>query len=177
MGLFSTLFGDSVTSDPTINWPMSDDPVTPDIDLEAQQIGPIKFRESVKEAHCLGRPESSCFSQPDYLELIYARAGFALHFDRDRLDYVAFYIAPDEFVPDIDSLRFCEPMDQAGHRFSDKTTEADLVAIFGRPTEVDRDSDETIVNFVVNGLQLEFELNPAGKLKRWICTRWRNKNE
>jgi hypothetical protein len=167
MGFFSSVFGGATAHDPTVDWTYADDLPTPIVQLATRQVGPLKFGDSLDAARGFGRPDGFKRVHADYFELTYARAGFRLDFEGGRLVYAAFFIDRDPLDPALRNLRHCQPREQGGRVFSAQMTRQDLETAFGPPASIDSGSDETIVNFVSNGLWLEIELGPKGHLKRW----------
>ncbi|NLF96890.1 MAG: hypothetical protein GX569_09145, partial [Candidatus Riflebacteria bacterium] len=52
-------------------------------------------------------------------------------------------------------------------QFTSDTTADELRKIFGEASSEDFDSDEIVLTFARSGLNLEFELTPEARLKRW----------
>lgn len=153
--------------DPTANW--SEAPLqVPDVCLETAAVGQLKFGDALAAARYLGKPDEWRRSEPDYLELVYARAGFQLDFEHERLAYVAFLIGPDAGPPVTAHRAVCTPQLRGGRRFSAQTSREDLIATLGDPESIDaEDKDEVVLSFFAQGLVLEFELNSAGRVQRW----------
>jgi len=165
--LLRKFFQVEAAPDPTLDWPELH-PATPGINLATRQVGPVAFGDSLANARCFGRPDSWRFLKDDYLELVYTRAGFQLDFEKARLAYAAFFVAPDEFDPSAKELVHCAVREESGIRLSATTTQADLAAWLGAPDSVDAiDANDVIVTYLRHGLELEFELNRAKRLKRW----------
>jgi hypothetical protein len=166
MGFFNSVLGGAAFHDPTVEWSFVPDLPTPVIRLSGRLIGPLGFGAPLAAAQVFGRPGQFRRVHHDYFELVYARAGFQLDFEADRLAYAAFFVGPDAFEPR-QNLHYCRPVEAEAGQFSGQTTQEVLEQSFGKPVSIDRDEQETIVNFARDGLVLEFELNQGGKLKRW----------
>jgi hypothetical protein len=167
MSFLQKLFAAPAGSDPTADW-LQIATLAPDVCLDTPAIGRLKFGGALDEARSLGKPDSCRRVELNYLELVYAKAGFQLDFENDRLVYAAFFIGPDAGQPPIGGLVHCSPRTLAGARFSKETTREDLIGVFGEPESIDdADEDESILCFFAKGLVLEFELNADGRLKRW----------
>ncbi|MEO7412304.1 MAG: hypothetical protein ABIZ81_03015 [Opitutaceae bacterium] len=167
MNFFRGLFPNPSIKDPTPDGPAST-VVVPDVCFETPAIGQLRFGAPLGDARYLGKPDSVRTLRPGYVELLYAKAGFQLDFEDERLACVAFHIGPDSSQPRSDGLKYSSPWRRGGPRFSSATTRDDLIRELGEPESVDdSDLDEVIVNFFTNGLVLEFELNQTGVLKRW----------
>lgn len=164
MGLLSFLFGGR--PDPTLEWPLSTGPA-PEFDIAAATFGPLKFDAPLDDARFLGRPDAAQWKSGKVLKLLWARWGLELEFIEGRLAFIAWIIGPDPFEPSHRDLRFAHPRPVGGPALDGRTTEADLVAWLGPHERRDSDPDETILEWVKNGLVHEFELTPAGSLKRW----------
>ena len=164
MKLLDLLSGRRV--DPTAAWPVRDYDV-PAVDLSRMPFGALRFGASLQEALYFGRPESFSWSRKDYCELLYARGGFQLDFERGNLSYVAFFVGQDACLPDHPALSFTKPRIKGGGQLTQETRKDDLQKLFGSIESEDVDSEETILTFLRSGVTLEFELNAEGYLKRW----------
>lgn len=164
MGLLSFLFGGP--PDPTRDWPLSTG-AAPEFDVSAGTLGALKFGAAVEEARVFGRPDEARWKSGRVLRLLWARWGLEIEFVEGRLEFIAWIIGPDPCAPSHRDLRFAHPKPVGGPVLDGRTTEADLTAWLGPGDRRDADDDETIVEWVKNGLIHEFELSPAGKLKRW----------
>jgi hypothetical protein len=167
MGFFSSVFGGAAAHDPTVDWNYADDLVTPVVRLATRQVGPLTFGDAMDAAQSFGRPDACRRLHADYFEFVYARAGFRMDFEAGKFVYAAFFIDRDPFDPPLRNLRHCRPREAGGQVFSATATLPELERMFGPAASIDRDPEETIVNFISHGLQLEFELGSAGLLKRW----------
>jgi len=167
MSFLQKIFATPVSRDPTADWP-SAPAVAPEVCLETPAIGRLKFGSPLDEARYFGKPDISRGREGDCRELLYAKAGFQLDFERGRLAYVAFFVGRDPYQPPVNGLAYCAPQLRGGHRFSGDTTREDLIGVLGEPESIDdADQDEVVLSFFAKGLVLEFELNAEGRLKRW----------
>jgi len=164
MGFLSFLFGGK--PDPTREWPPALGPA-PEFDVERMTLGSLAFGGSLDEAKFLGRPEESRWISGRVLQLLWARRGLLLEFEDGRLSFLAWIIGPDLVAPTHRDLRFARPHPVGGPVLDGRTSEQDLTAWLGPPGGRDKDEDETILEWEKDGLILEFELTPAGCLKRW----------
>jgi hypothetical protein len=156
--------------DPTVGWPEFRAPA-PAFNLARRCFGPLRFGDELATAVLLGRPDVFCWQGPEACELIYARGGFELDFERERFAYLAFFIGPDPYLPLHPDLRFAEPRllgwNESSVCLSRETDGAQLRNQLGPPDGEDIDEDETILNYTRAGVVMEFELNREGRLKRW----------
>jgi hypothetical protein len=161
--LIGKLFG--LQKDPTADWPILVQS-TPEVDCTRRMVSSMHFGDPWTVARQFGRPDRFRWIQPGYCELIYAQAGWQMDFDQDRFAYVAFFIGPDCYVPTMcPPISFSRPHVD-GMTLSCETTQAQVEQKFGPPRSRDRDEDETILFYAGSALTLEFELTPAGNLKR-----------
>ena len=153
--------------DPTADW--SETAATaPEICLDTAAIGGLRFGGLLDDARFLGKADFCRYAKTDYLELIYARAGFQLDFEDDRLAYAVFFVAHGVDQAEVPGLELCCPRERAAGRFSAETKCEDIIAVFGKPDSVDFEEDiEVVLFFSVNGLTLEFEFSWEDSLKRW----------
>jgi len=164
MGIFDLFL--RFKKDPTRDWPAGTVSL-PEIDQSGMLSGPLKFGCNLQQARFFGKPDKFTWKSSENCELLYARSGFQIEFECDKLDYVAFFIGPDEFLPDFPGLSFSQPVLKDKAVFNQKTTREFVRQIFGTPVTEDVDADETIMTFSKSGIILEFEFNPTGYLKRW----------
>lgn len=148
------------------DWPEAAESA-PVLNIAERKIGSLRFGASIEEARALGRPDASKQTRPDTNELLYARLGLLLEFgDTDELDYAAFFVAPDRHDPRHSNLRHQPVALSTGAVLSARSTEPELIEIFGAPHEIDRDDDETVLFHRVKDMQVECELTTSGTLKR-----------
>jgi len=167
LSLLRRLLAGQYSDHAVLDWPVIDAPA-PEVNVAENRFGRLKFGAPLDDAHYLGKPESCRRIGRDYLELVYARAGFQVDFDHGLLAYGAFFVGPDEAQPATEGLTYCFPALEGGPRFTPQTSRADLEKVFGPPDQVDAmDADDVIVTFRKGDLVLEFEMNLAGGLKRW----------
>jgi hypothetical protein len=157
--------------DPTVHWP-DFRPPAPDFDLARRCFGPLRFGDELATAVLLGRPDLFQWTGSDSCDLIYARGGFELEFRGGRFVSLAFFIGPDRFVPRHPELRYAEPRLLGWNPepvcLSRTTDRAQLANQLGPAEAVDAaDEDETILAYTRTGVAMEFELDRAGRLKRW----------
>ncbi|EKD81463.1 MAG: hypothetical protein ACD_39C01795G0002 [uncultured bacterium] len=164
MGILDFLLGRQ--EDLTKDWPVRDF-VMPDFDLASMTFGPLHFGCELACAQFFGRPDLFTWKGKDYCKLLFARAGFQIDFEDGHLCYIAFFIGPDEFLPEHQALVFSQPNLAQGRRFNRQTSTADLKKFLGEVESEDIDSDEIIITFLRSGITLEFELTTDGFLKRW----------
>ena len=163
MGILDALLGRQ--NDPTMAWPPTEFAM-PDFDLESMSFGPLHFGCELHEAQPFGKPDRFTWSGKNTSELLFARNGFQLDFEADRLIYIAFFIGHDRFLPDHPALSLSKPKIKGVVQLTNETSIGDLCRLFGTPTSEDRDGEEIILNFSRSGVVLEFELNTSGFLKR-----------
>jgi hypothetical protein len=153
--------------DPTDGWPTSDGTV-PVVDIGNGLVGGMAFGSPLQNARLFGKPFTCRRGADGYLALLYTHVGFQLDYEKGRLAYAAYFLAPDPFQPVIQDLRFCEPQLSNGVGLSGETTRNRLEQLFGAPSSIDNeDADDVILNYGVKGVIHEFELNAGNKLKRW----------
>ena len=152
------------TEDPSVDWPILET-ATPDIDTAERRVGPLNLGDDVSKASIFGKPDLFDRVDSDTFNLIYARAGFQIEFQKDKLTFIAYFVADDPFGPDCSNLNYCAPKID-GTLLNESFRAEDIDAGFGSPESVDKDSDETILFYRLNSLPVEFELNVPGQLKR-----------
>ena len=167
MGCLSDLFGGP--PDPTREWPPARG-AAPEFDVATGKLGTLAFEAPVEDARFLGRPDEARWQRGGSLQLLWARRGLLLEFVDGRFTYAAWIIGPDVCAPEHRDLKFARPRPPGGPELTGSTTEADLAAWLGPPDHRDPDEEETVLEWKKHGLMLEFELTPAGRLKRWnVC--------
>jgi len=137
-----------------------------------QEVFCGEFGDDFAAAAFLGRPDRFEWTQGEYCELLYAAGGFQIDYDKGRFAYLAFFIGPDEFLPEHSALKFSEPRLLGGAiEGMQLTRDVDtplLEHMFGPPDSVDTDSDETILYYTRQNITMEFEMDgKTGGLKRW----------
>jgi hypothetical protein len=157
--------------DPTLSWGVFSLPI-PDFDLTAMRFGPLQFGDGLEAAAFLGRPDSLAWTQSDYAELLYAKGGFQLDFDRGKFVYAGFFIGPDDFLPKHPELEFSKPRLRGctpeGTRLSRETDRALIERLLGAPDLVDTEPSEGILYYTRHGVTMEFEMDGKTlRLKRW----------
>jgi ankyrin repeat protein len=157
--------------DPTLNWHTYDSPI-PDFDVLRMQFGTLRFGDGLQGASFLGRPDRFVQKEADHFELLYARRGFQLEFEKNRFTYLAFFIGPDACLPQHVGMRFSSPRFRGDSlsrdRLTRETERATLERTFGTPDSVDADSEEIVLRYLRHGITMEFELDArTGRLKRW----------
>lgn len=165
MGLLDLLLGRR--EDPTAKWPAAGGCPTPAVDLSNMTIGPLRFGSELKAAQCLGKPDNFRWTGEHSCELLYAFGGFLTGFENGRLDYVAFFIGPDDLAPKHTALKLSEPQILGGVKLTAQTGAAELRQLFGKAEAEDVDDDETVLTYERAGTVMEFELSTKGQLKRW----------
>ncbi len=158
-------------ADPTVNWGAFSLPI-PDFDLATMRFGTLRFGDGLDAAAFLGRPNRVTWTQRQYCELLYASGGFQIDYDGGRFAYLAFFVGPDEHLPQHEALRFCRPRlcgcTPDGTLLSRDTDRKSLERLFGPAEGVDTDPDETILFYGRLGVRMEFEVDGGtGRLKRW----------
>lgn len=151
-------------SDPTALWPRVS-VSTPELHLRDPAVGSLRFGSPIDEAYVFGRPDQFARGKQHYCRLLYEAAGFQIDYDQDRLAYVAYFIAADEYLPS-GNILFCKPKLSAEFQATSATTQHEIVAYLGEPSSIDNDSDETVLFYEHESLTLEFELATNGNLKR-----------
>ncbi len=159
------------STDPTSRWPPFSLPL-PDFDLTEMRFGALRFGDAINAAASLGRPDRIEWTRRDYCELLYASGGFQIDFDNRRFAYLAFFIGPDEVLPQHAALEFSKPRLRGGTydgiRLSRETDQPRLERLLGAPDSADIDPGETVLYYTQRGVAMEFELDgPTGRLKRW----------
>lgn len=160
-------------------WPPHNGSV-PIVNLDTMSIGPLRFGDALDSVAKIGKPgpigwtgkgATGWFQATGYAELLYPEAGFQLDFDEERFAYIAFFIGPDPHLPDWDPLRYSEPvvlgLGRNPWQLSQDTTRTEIEQKLGMPMKVDEDLDETVLFYVLHGVNLEFELDKSGQLKRF----------
>ena len=157
--------------DPTFNWGVFSPPI-PDFDVAQMRFGSLQFGDTFEAAAFLGRPDRFEWTQGQYCQLLYASGGFQIDFDESRFAYLAFFIGPDDCLPEHKALEFSKPRVRGcipdGVRLSVETDGTMLERIFGAPGSLEVEPDETILYYTRQGVTMEFELDGrSGQLKRW----------
>ncbi len=158
--------------DPSRDWEEFKLPL-PDFDVGKMRFGALALGAPLESAAFLGRPDRLRWTEMDYFEMLYAAGGFQADVEGGRIAYLAFFIGPDEFLPAHRPLAFSRPrLVGAGEGGAEVVLSPDvgrerLEALLGPPASVDTDDDETVVYYSREGVTMEFELAPDGKLKRW----------
>lgn len=156
----------SAAGDPTETWPPASADV-PAIDWSELRFGPIAFGDPLECAAGLGRPDRFRWTQPGYCELLYARSGFQIDFDRGRFAYLAWFIGPDPANPQHDAMNFGTPTLDEDFALTRDTHIEQVRARLGPATSEDVDDHETVLFYTGGGIVLEFEFDADGRLKRW----------
>jgi hypothetical protein len=156
----------SESGDPTRDWPAGPAGAPP-FDWSLLRFGPICFGDVLECAQPLGRPDVFRWTQPGYCELLYARAGFQINFDRGCFAYLAYFIAPDTTGPVHTNMQYSTPALDDEVALTRDILIADLKARLGPPLSEDVSGDETVLFYVGGGVVLEFAFDGAGHLKRW----------
>ena len=169
MNLFDRLLGRH--PDPTTDWGAFRLPI-PDFDVATMRFGALRFGDAIEAAAFLGRPDTLQWPQAEYCELLYARGGFQIDFDRGKFAYAAFLLGPDAFLPKHEALRFSQPRivgcTPDALCLSHDTDRKILERLFGSPASVDADDRETILYYSRQEITMEFEMDGhTGRLKRW----------
>jgi hypothetical protein len=155
-----------VAGNPTDGWMPSEDGA-PAFDRTSRRFGPLSWGDPIDAAAPLGRPDHFRWTQPGYCELLYARAGFQIDFDRGGFSYLAYLIGPDPDRSEHPGMQYSTPVLDAGVALTRDTSMADLRQSLGPPASEDVGTDETVLFYTGDGLVLEFEFDAAGHLKRW----------
>ena len=164
MSLFRRLASDA--GNPTERW-MDGSAIAPPFDWSLLRFGPISFGDPLAAAEPLGKPDTFRWTQPGYCELLYARAGFQIDFDRGCFAYLAYFIGPDLTGPVHPDLQFSTPSLDDEVALTRDVHMDDLKARLGPPVSEDGDAEETVLFYVGGGVVLEFEFDAEGRLKRW----------
>jgi hypothetical protein len=155
-----------VLPDPTVDWPDQGES-TPDFDWSTLSFGPLRFGDPVDRAAAFGRPDTFRWTQPGYCELVYARSGFLLQFDRGGFAYVAWLIGPDPRRPDVDDARYSTPSLDGELTLTARTRSDTIRARLGEPLSEDAATADSVLIYAGEGVVLEFEFDAEGSLKRW----------
>lgn len=155
------------TEDPTAEWADTCAQATPAFDWSDLRLGPIAFGDPLEKAEPLGRPDRFRWTQPGYCELLYARRGLQIDFDRGRFAYLAWFIGRDSVTPDHPDMTFCTPALDDELALTRDMGIDDLRAHLGAPVSEDVGEDETVLFYTGGGVVLEFEFDGEGRLKRW----------
>jgi len=129
------------------------------------RFGDLKFGAPLEDAMSFGRPVRFRWIQKDYCELLYARRGFQIDFEDNRFASAAFFMDQHVAEPDVAGgfdpalLNLVLRDDNIGE-LSRRSTRDVITGYFGSPSQIDSDTDETILTFEVAGLTLEFEMHP-----------------
>lgn len=154
--------------DPTAGWGAAGAPLPP-LDISTMRFGSLGFGDPLESARFLGRPDAVEWPSGATCRMIYGRDGFQLDFEAGVLDFVTFFIGPDEFDPKTPSFRHAAPGLAGGGRITPATARAELERLFGAPTHDESYDGEIILTFFRNGVSMEFEFAPdASRLKRWM---------
>ena len=157
--------------DPTENWPIGATAV-PAFDTTQMQLGNITFGDPIEKARFLGRPDSTEWLNNDSLKLLYLSSGLQLDFEQGQLNYVAFLINRDALSSDHLTWQYSSPkvLCDGGFQYTldHLTNKNDIITIWGEPTWVDSDDEETILHYQKETVVMEFEFYPNDHtLKRW----------
>ncbi len=155
---------DKENRNPCLDWPMVEI-VAPHFHLQSRKFGELEFGDAIEMARVYGRPEFILPVEGGAFHLIYARAGFLFEFSEERLSYVAYFVAEDQFQPNVPFLNFCEPLVDS-HLLTASDDAAGIKAVFGSPRSIDHDLERTILFYRIKGLIIEFELGKEGSLRR-----------
>lgn len=94
-----------------------------------------------------------------------------MEFNKGTFVYIAFFLGPDECLPDCEDLSFADVEWKGARfergRFNSETSKADLIRQFGAPTVEDTDDSELLMIYERGAATMEFELNLEDRLKRW----------
>jgi hypothetical protein len=151
--------------DPTQAWPVVRLATTPVLDIDGGLVGSLRFGCPLEEARrVFGKPTRFRRNGRRYGQLLYAGAGFQIDFDEGRLAYVAYFIGPDECLPD-PSVVFCRPTLASGLTLGPAFGRAEIDRAFGGAS-VDQDATETVFTWRASAVTVEIELDAAGLLKR-----------
>lgn len=153
-------------ADPTEEWGPSPSRL-PSLDWSALRFGPLGFGDALEDAAALGRPDAFRWTQPGYCELLYARAGFQIDFDRGCFAYLAYFIGPDPAGPMHPQLTYCTPELDDELALTRDVRVQDIKSRLGPPFSEDIEVDETVLFYEGGGVVLEFEFDARGRLKRW----------
>lgn len=154
-----------VAGDPTESWAPSDGRL-PVIALP-DRVGPLGWGDPLEAAAPLGRPDHFRWTQPGYCELLYARAGYQLGFDRGGFSYLACFIGPDPNRVEHPDMQYATPALDDALALTRDTRLEDLRSHLGPPASEDEGDAETVLFYVTDGLVLEFEFDAEQRLKRW----------
>lgn len=168
MSFLDRLFGKQ--PDPTEGWAMTCASL-PDFEISEMRFGSLRFGDTVDSAGFLGRPDRVKWARDGNGELLYISGGFLLEFEAGEFAYLAFFIGPDDLLPD-PAVSFSQPRLHGGAaqgmRLTIETNRAALERVFGTADMVDTEPDETVLTYTRQGVTMEFELDgPGGYLKRW----------
>ncbi len=152
-----------IDPDPTQAWPHLS-VSAPVLDIDGGRVGALRFGAQLDEARVFGRPTRFHWSGRRYGQLLYAGAGFQLDFDEGRLAYVAYFVGPDESLPD-PRVVFCRPALSSGLTLGPAFGRAEIARAFGAAS-VDQDASEAVITWRASVVTVELELDAAGQLKR-----------
>lgn len=155
-----------VPPDPTRDW-QDQGESTPDFDWSTLSFGPLRFGDPVDRAAAFGRPDTFRWTQPGYCELLYARSGFLLQFDRGGFAYVAWLIGPDPRRPGFDDARYSTPSLDGELTLTAGIGPDTIRTRLGEPLSEDAANDDSVLIYAGDGVVLEFEFDAQCRLKRW----------
>lgn len=163
MSFLNRLLGiKSTPPDPTFDWPIYQNIERMVVPHEGR-FGDIKFGDSLEQAKPFGKPSKVRWVDNTYCALIYSQAGFQFDFEHGSLVYFALFtnrpIDDPEFVNDFNSATIhLQLADGKTARLSKDSKRSDIEAIFGKPSSIDFDDEETVLYYKDKKLTVEFEL-------------------
>ncbi len=163
MSYLNRLLGKKSTPpDPTLDWPTYQDIERIVIPHEGR-FGDLKFGDSIDLAKSFGKPSKVRWIEDTYCTLNYSQAGFQLDFEHQSLVYFALFanrpINDQEFNNDFNlTIIHLQLADGKTAHISKESKRSDIEELFGKPTSIDFDDDETILYYNYKTLTVEFEL-------------------
>lgn len=163
MSFLNRLLGIKTTPpDPTLDWPNYQNIERMVVPHEGQ-FGDLKFGDSISLAKSFGKPLKVRWIDNTYCALYYSQAGFQLDFENGSLVYFALFanrpVDDPEFVNDFNpAIIHLQLVDGNLARLSKDSKRSNIEAIFGKPSNIDFDDDESILYYKDKKLTMEFEL-------------------
>jgi hypothetical protein len=163
MSFLNRLLGKKSTPpDPTLEWPSYQDFERIVIPHEGK-FGVLKFGDPIDAAKSFGKPARVRWIDNSYCALHYPQAGFQLDFEHGSLVYFALFanrsVDDSESNDDINpAIIHLQKADGKTAQLSKDSKRSDIETIFGKPSTIDFDDDETVLYYKLKNLTLEFEL-------------------
>lgn len=158
----------AVTNSPSADWPIYKR-YELRVDLDAMSLNGIALGTKWEDAKALGRPNLTESISEKHYQLFYFQNGFIADFENDVLTYINIAIGDDELAPHSKKMIPTSPTvfgcDLQRTILTHNTSESQIRAWMGSPTDSDVDHEESILFYIRNQAEIEFEFSKTGKLK------------